>query len=90
MFTRAGQPTSLCCVAVFGEGVREGTMELAPLSAGFQSLPPLPTSKVGPSGAYFLGGWACVRSRTLWVSLRNSLVRLGVSPTAATPTGVFS
>ena len=25
-------------------------MELAPLSAGFQSLPPLPTSKSGPSG----------------------------------------
>ena len=26
-------------------------MALAPLSAGFQSLPPLPTSKLGPSGA---------------------------------------
>ena len=26
-------------------------MAIAPLSAGFQSLPPLPTSKVGPSGA---------------------------------------
>ena len=26
-------------------------MPLALLSAGFQSLPPLPTSKLGPSGA---------------------------------------
>ena len=26
-------------------------MEVAPLSVSFQSLPPLPTSKLGPSGA---------------------------------------
>ena len=48
---QARQPTSLCCSAVCGGGVREGTMRLAPLSAGFQSLPPIPTSKVGSSGA---------------------------------------
>ena len=42
---------------------KEGTLPLAPLSASFQSLPPLPTIKLGPSGAdsqvgglvYFLG-----------------------------------
>ena len=51
MFTRAGQPTSLCCDAIHGGGAREGTMPLAQLSAGFQSLPPLPTIKLGPSGA---------------------------------------
>ena len=34
-----------------GGGAREGTMPLAQLSAGFQSLFPLPTSKLGPSGA---------------------------------------
>ena len=45
-----GQLTLLCCDAVCGGGVREGTMQLAQLLAGFQSLPPLPTSKVGPSG----------------------------------------
>ena len=50
-FTRKGQPTWLCCDAICGEGVREGTVQLAPLSAGFQSLPLLPTSKLGPSGA---------------------------------------
>ena len=30
------------------QGVQEGTMVLAAVSAGFQSLPSLPTSKVGP------------------------------------------
>ena len=41
----------LSCDAVCGGGVREGTMLLAPLSAGFQSVPLLPTSKSGPFGA---------------------------------------
>ena len=57
-------------------------MALAPLSGAFQSLPPLPTIKLDPSGA---------RSRPLWVSPTNSPVRLRVSPAAApTPMGVFS
>ena len=51
MFTRLGQRTWLHYDAVCGGGVQEGTMLLAPLSAGFQSLPPLPTVKLGPSGA---------------------------------------
>ena len=68
-----------------------GAMSLASLSASFESLLPLPTSKLGPSGADSPGGWICVSSRNLWVSPPNSPVRLGVSPTAAsTPTGVFS
>ena len=37
--------------AVCGGRVQEGAMVLAPLSASFQSLPPLPTIKLGPSGA---------------------------------------
>ena len=41
----------LGCGAVYGGGVREGTMLLAQLSPRFQSLPPLPTSELGPSGA---------------------------------------
>ena len=66
-------------------------MALVPLSAGLQSFPPLPTIKLGPSGADFPSGWACVCTRTLWVSPTNSPVRLGVSPAAAsTPTDVFS
>ena len=48
---RAGQPKSLSCGAVCGGGVREVTMLLAWLVAGFQSLLPPPASKLGPSGA---------------------------------------
>ena len=67
-------------------------MALAPLSAGFQSLPPLLTTKLGPSGADSrVGRWACAHSRPLWVSPMNSPGSLGVSLTAAsTPTGVFN
>ena len=46
--------------------------------------------KIGPFWCWFPGGWFCVHSRTLWVSPMNSPVRLGVSPAASTPTGVFS
>ena len=41
----------LHCDAVHGGAVREGTMPLAGLSAGFQSLPLIPTRKLGPSDA---------------------------------------
>ena len=51
MFTRVGQPTSLCHGAVCGERVREGTLPLVQLSADFQSLPAPPTNKLGTSGA---------------------------------------
>ena len=40
-----------CVVTLYVEEGPEGIMALAALSDGFQSLPPLPTSKVGPSGA---------------------------------------
>ena len=47
--------------------------------------------QTGPFWCWFQGGWACVHSRTLWVSPMNSPVRLGVSPTAASScTGVFN
>ena len=64
-------------------------MLLAQLLASFQSLPPLHTSKLGPSGAYSqVGGFVC--PRTLRVSPINSPVRQGVSPATSTPTGFFS
>ena len=46
--------------------------------------------QIGPFWCWFLGGWFCVCSRTLWVSPINSTVRLGVSPATSTPTGFFS
>ena len=47
----------LCCDTVFGGGVQEGTVPLALLSAGFPSLPLLPTIKLGPSGADSWVAW---------------------------------
>ena len=67
-------------------------MVLAPLSSGFQSLPPLPTIKLGPSGADSQVG-GLVHAPSPCGSLQRPLspVRLGVSPAAAsTPTGVFN
>ena len=76
------------CDVVCGGGVQEGTKALTPLSAGFQSLTPLPTSKVGPSGADSpLGGLVHVLGPC--GSLQP--VRLGVSSAAASaPTGFYS
>ena len=54
-----------------GEGSRGKDAACSALP-GFQSLPLLPISKLGPSGAdYREAGFIC--SRTLWVSLTNSL-----------------
>ena len=65
---------SLCCGTVCGGGVREGTMALAPLSAGSQSLPPVTTIKLGPSSAdsrvcgfvYVIGPCGCLQRTLLW------------------------
>ena len=83
MLTGWGNVTA--CDAVGGGGSER---EPAPLSAGFQSLPPLPTSKVGPSGADSpLGGLVHVLGPC--GSLQP--VRLGVSSAAASaPTGFYS
>ena len=79
----------LCYGTACGRGVLEGTMLLAQLSADFQSLPLLPTSKLGRSGADSqVGGFVCFR--TLWISPTNSSVRLGFSPSATVPKVFFS
>ena len=71
---QAGQPRSLCCGAICGGGVWKGTMPLAQLSDGFQSLPPLLISKLGPSSAdswvggfvYVLGPCGSLQLTLLW------------------------
>ena len=64
-------------------------MALAPLSAGFQSLPLLPTIRLGPSAADSRVGRPVHALGPLWVSSMTSFVRLGVSPAvASTPMGV--
>ena len=48
-------------------------------------------NQTGPLWCWFPSGWACARSRPLWVSPGASPWRLGVSPAAApTPMGVFN
>ena len=79
------QPTSLCCSAVCGGGVRERTMPLAWLLSHFLSLPSLPTSGLCPFRCWFTGKWVCVHSRTPWVPPMDSPVKLAVSPAAKTP-----
>ena len=64
-------------------------MAPAPLSAGFQPLPPPPTIKLGPSSADSRVG-GLVHALGPCGSPTNSPVRLGVSPAASTPTGVFN
>ena len=85
-----GNPLSLCSGAYVGEGSKR---EQCPCSALSRLSVTSPTThnQIGHFWCWVPGGWVCVHSRTLWVSPKNCLVRLGVSPTAAsTPTGVFS
>ena len=57
----------------------------------FSVTPSATHNYIGSFWCCFASGWACVRSRTLWVSPTTSPVRLGVSPAASsTPTGVFN
>ena len=84
---RWGNPHD-CVVALYvGEGSERGQWHLL---GSWQAFSHFLTSKLGPSGADSLGGWVCVHSSTLWVSPVDSPMKLGVSLTGATPTGVFS
>ena len=65
-------------------------MAPAPLCTRLQSLPLLPTIKLG-LWCWFLSGWGWAHSRPLWLSPMTSPVRLGVSPAATpSPTDVFN
>ena len=77
-----------CCM--WGRGPRGNSATCSSLCQ-FSVTFPTTHNQIGPFWCWFPSGWTCVCSRTLWVSLKNSPVRLGVSPTAAsTPTGVFN
>ena len=89
MLARAGQPTLLPCDAVCGAvSEREQCCLLGSLPA-FSHFPRYPQANWAL--LVLVPGWTYVRSRTPWVSPTDSLVRLGVSPTAtSTPAGVYS
>ena len=80
-----------CAVTLYvGEGPRgsNGTHStLCQISVTLSST----HNQIGPLWCWFPSGWACARSRPLWVSPTTSPVRLGVSPAAApNPTGSFN
>ena len=77
-----------CCM--WGRGPRGNSATCSALCQ-FSVTSPTTHNQIGPFWCWFPGGWACVCSRSLWVSPTNCPVRLGVSPPAAsTPMGVFS
>ena len=82
--------TGRCAVMLYmGEGSR-GSNGACSILCSFSVTSPDMHNQIGPFWCCFPSGWVCVHSRTLWVSLRNFPVRLGVSPAAtSTPTGVF-
>ena len=80
----------LCCEAVRGGGAEREQWPCSTLH--WISVTPSTThNQIGPLWCWFPSGWACARSRPLWVSPMTSPVRLGVSPAVApTPMGVFN
>ena len=83
------QPTWLHCDPVCGGGSERDRCCLLGSQLAFSHFPRSPQANWALL-VLIPGGWACVRSRTPWVSPRSSPVRLGVSPAAQIPTGVCS
>ena len=75
---------------MWGSGPRGNNAACSALGWWFSVTSSTTHRQIGPFWCWFLGGWVCVQSRTLWVSPANSPMRLGVSPTTATPTDFFS
>ena len=80
-----------CAVTLYvGKGLRRSNGACSTLHQ-ISDTPSATHNQIGPLWCWFPSGWACARSRPLWVSPTTSPVRLGVSPAAApTPTGVFN
>ena len=73
-----------------GEGPR-GSNGTCSTLCWFSVTPSTTHNQIGPLWCWFPSGGAFACSRPLWVSPRNSPVRLGVSPaSASTPTGIFN
>ena len=75
--------------SLWGRGPRGNNDAYSALD-GLSVTYPATKKQIGPFWCWFPGGWVYVPSRTLWVSPVNCPVRLGVSPTASTPTDFYS
>ena len=80
-----------CAVMLYvGEGLRGSNGAHSTLHR-ISVTPSTTHNQTGPLWCWFPSGWACARSRPLWVSPTTSPVRLGVSPAAtSTLTCVFT
>ena len=74
---------------MWGTGLR-GNSATGSAFCQFAVISPASHNQIGPFWCWFLDGWICACSRSLWVSPTNSPVMLGVSPDISTPAGVFS
>ena len=87
-----GRGNAGCCAVTMyvGEGLRGSNGARSTLH-WISATPSATHNQIAPLWCWFLSGWACARSRPLWVSPTTSPVRLGVSPAAApTPMGFFN
>ena len=90
MFPEVGN-AGCCAVMLYTEEGPRGSNGARSTLCRISVTPYATHNEIGPLWCWFWSGWACARSRLLWVSPTTSPVRLGVSPAAApTPTGVFT
>ena len=90
MFPRGRGNAGHCAVTLYvGEGLRGSNGACSPLHQ-ISVTPSATHNQIGPLWCWFPSGWACAHSRPLWVSPTTSPVRLGVSPAAPTPMGIFN
>ena len=91
MFTPGRGNVGRCFVMLYVRERPRGSNGASSTLCWISVTPSATHNQIGPLWCWFPSGWACARSRPLWVSPTTSPVRLGVSPAAApTPRGVFS
>ena len=76
-----------CCM--WGRGPRRTNAACSAL-CGFSVTSPTTHNQIAPFWCWFLRGWACVRSRTLWVSPTNSPEDGSFSSCCLNPHSVFN
>ena len=80
----------LPCDAVRGGGAERESNGARCTLCRISVTPSTPHNQIGPLWCWSPSGWACARSRLLWVSPRNSPVRLGFLLLLPQSTQVFS